>query len=338
EVAREKGQLEEAERAYRTLLLLLGRTRPGESRARGKLGESSILFELYRIASQLGQTERAKDLLDSALEAGSHDGEEANRLEQALAEAGDYELLLRALTQRLAHTKEPVALGAVLSSRADVLVRLGRPEPALDDRLLALAKNPAPALVADAWQLAARIGKTERVAEEVSALAERVQAENPLLACELWLELGGRFEAAGDTQGAARHYLRAQATGQRPLECLEAVERAGVGGDPDALARALSSFIDNADPDVAPERYTEILYRLGTLDLYQGRPEHAVQHIDVALARDGDTQRVIELLCSSLSVNAPTLEVVELLERVARDAGDRAALLVALSHAARLGS
>src|SRR5690606_668940 len=34
----------------------------------------------------------------------------------------------------------------------------------------------------------------------------------------------------------------------------------------------------------------------------------------------------------------PTLEVVELLERVARDAGDRSALLVALIHGARLGS
>jgi tetratricopeptide (TPR) repeat protein len=339
EVAREKGQLEEAERAYRTLLLLLGRSRPGENKARGKLGESSILFELYRIASQLGQTERAKDLLDSALEAGAHDGEEANRLEQALAEAGDHDLLLRALTQRLAHTKEPAAVSAVLSSRAEVLAQLGKLDAALEDRLLALGKSPAAKpLVADAWQLAARIGKTERVAAEVSALGERVMSENPLLACELWLELGALCEADGDTARAAQHYLRAQATGQRPLECLEAVERAGVGGDPDALARALQSFIDNADPDVAPARYTEVLYRLGTLDLYQGRPSDAVQHIDVALARDGDSRRVLELLSSSLTVNTPTPQVVELLERVARDSGDRAALLVAFVHAARLGS
>lgn len=339
EVAREKGQLEEAERAYRTLLLLLGRSRPGESKARGKLGESSILFELYRIASQLGQTERAKDLLDSALEAGAHDGDEANRLEQALAEAGDHDLLLRALTQRLAHTKEPAAVSVVLSSRADVLVQLGKLDAALDDRLLALGKSPAAKpLVADAWQLAARIGKTERVAAEVSALGERVMSENPLLACELWLELGALCEADGDTESAAQHYLRAQATGQRPLECLEAVERAGVGGDPEALARALQSFIDNADPDVAPARYTEVLYRLGTLDLYQGRPNEAVQHIDVALARDGDSRRVLELLSSSLSVNTPTPQVVDLLERVARDSGERGALLIAFVHAARLGS
>jgi tetratricopeptide (TPR) repeat protein len=339
EVAREKGQLEEAERAYRTLLLLLGRSRPGEGKARSRIGESSILFELYRIASQLGQTERAKDLLDSALEAGAHDGEEAKRLEQALFEAGDHDLLLRALTQRLGHTKEPAAVSEILSNRADVLVNLGRHADALEDRLAALSKNPATKdLVHKAWQLAATAGKTARVTEEVSGLAERLSGENPVLACELWLELGALSEAAGDTVSAAAHYLRAQGTGQHPLECLEAVERAGVGGDPDALARALESFVDHADPDVAPERYTEVLYRLGTLDLYQNRPADAVQHIDVALARDGDSLRVLELLRSALSVNTPTLEVVELLERVARDAGDRGALLVALMHGARLGS
>jgi thioredoxin-like negative regulator of GroEL len=339
EVAREKGQLEEAERAYRTLLLLLGRSRPGDSKARSHIGESSILFELYRIASQLGQTERAKDLLDSALEAGAHDGAEAKRLEQALREAGDHDLLLRALTQRLGHTKEPIALSAVLASRADVLISLGRYADALEDRLGALNKNPsATELVPAAWELGVRVGKSERVAQDVSALAERVLGENPVLACELWLALGGLCEAAGDTERAAAHYLRAQSTGQRPLECLEAVERAGVGGDPDALARALESFIENADPDVAPERYTEVLYRLGTLDLYQNRPGDAVQHIDVALTRDNDSRRVLELLRSALSVNTPTLEVVALLERVARDAGDRGALLVALIHEARLGS
>ncbi|HWO11031.1 MAG TPA: hypothetical protein VNN80_16165, partial [Polyangiaceae bacterium] len=184
----------------------------------------------------------------------------------------------------------------------------------------------------------AKLGKRQRVSQEVSALAERVMGEDPSLACDLWLALGAACEAGGDPAAAGEYYQRAQATGQRPLECLEAIERAGVGGDPQALARALESFIDHADPDVAPARYTEVLYRLGTLDLYQARPADAVQHIDVALARDGDARRVIELLTSSLSANQPSPDVVELLERVARDAGDTNALLLALVHAARLGT
>jgi len=339
EVAREKGQLEDAERAYRTLLLLLGRSRPASTDAPRGIGESSILFELYRIASELGQQERAKDLLDSALEAGAHDDDEAKRLEQALRDAGHHDLLLRALEQRLHRTKDVNARAVILRSRADVLIGLGQLDAALDCRLQAFSQNPsARTLLRETWDLATEIRQTERVANDISALAEKVALADPELACELWLSLGSLCEARVDLGRAALCYAAAQATGRRPLDCLEAVERVGVGGDPKALAHALKLFVDNADPDASPERYTEVLYRLGTLDLYQGRPSDAVEHIDVALTRDGDTPRVLELLCSSLSANPPTPAVVELLERVARDADDKNALLVSLIHGARLGS
>jgi Tfp pilus assembly protein PilF len=111
-----------------------------------------------------------------------------------------------------------------------------------------------------------------------------------------------------------------------------------VGADQRALSRALRSFVDNADPDAAPQRYTEVLYQLGTLDLAQGRPRDAVQHLDVALTRDGNASRVLEALRVALNEKAPSAELVELLERVARDADDKPALLLALKHGARLGN
>ncbi|HEU4577818.1 MAG TPA: tetratricopeptide repeat protein [Polyangiaceae bacterium] len=337
EVAREKGQLEESERAYRALLLLLARHRSDGADAQAGIGESSILFELYRIANELGQHERAKDLLDSALEAGSQDNEEAQRLEAALREAGHHDLLLRALEQRMHHAKDPATQSAILRSRAEVLVGLGQRDAALDCRLQALLKNPSTkSLIKETWELAQEIGRTDLVAEQLSTLAEKAESEDPELACDLWLSLGRLVETTGDNARAARCFTRAQATGRKPLECLEAVERAGVGGDPKALAQALRSFVENADPDAAPERYTEVLYRLGTLDLYQGRPRDAVQHLDVALTRDGNSRRVLELLRASLAANPPSAEVVELLERVARDTDDKAALLLSLTHAARL--
>jgi len=337
EVAREKGQLEEAERAYRTLLLLLGRARPEDTDAQAGIGESSVLFELYRIASELGQHDRAKDLLDSALEAGAQDNDEAQRLESALREAGHHDLLLRALDQRMSHAKDSATQSAILRSRAEVLVSLGQREAALDCRLQALSSNPsAKSLVRETWDLASEIGRTDHVYQELSNLAEKAQNDDPELGCELWLSLGRFAEASGDNARATKCFTRAQATGRKPLECLEAVERAGVGGDPKALAQALRSFVENADPDVAPERYTEALYRLGTLDLYQGRHREAVQHLDVALVRDGDSRRILELLRTSLATNAPSLEVVELLERVARDTEDKPSLLLSLTHVARL--
>ncbi|MEY2929944.1 MAG: hypothetical protein RL033_693, partial [Pseudomonadota bacterium] len=337
EVAREKGQLEEAERAYRALLLLLGRSRSDGGEAQAGIGESSILFELYRIANELGQHERAKDLLDSALEAGSQDNEEAQRLESALREAGHHDLLLRALEQRMHHAKDPVAQSSILRSRSEVLFALGQRDAALDCRLQALAKNPSgKTLVRETWELAQEIGRTDLVTQQVSNLADKAQTEDPELACELWLTLGRLLEGAGDSARAAKCFTRAQATGRKPLETLEAVERTGVGGDPKALAQALRSFVENADPDASPERYTEALYRLGTLDLYQGRPREAVQNLDVALTRDGNSRRILELLRSSLVANPPSSEVVELLERVARDTDDKPALLLALTHSARL--
>ncbi len=339
EVAREKGQLEDAERAYRTLLLLLGRSQKDRAggAAHDEIGESAILFELYRIATELGQHERAKDLLDSALEAGAHGTEEAKRLEQALREAGHHDLLLRALEQRLSHTREPVARAAILRTRADVLLGTGNLEAALDCQLAALPEDPKAAKALDeAWSLAEKLGKTERVANEVAALAQKYTESDPDLACDLWLGLGASSEAVGNTARAAEAYAAAQRTGRKPLECLEAMERVGVGGDPRALSRALALFVDNADPDVAPERYTEALYRLGTLELYQSQPAAGVARLEVALTRDGDVRRVLDLLGSSLAANAPTREVVELYERVARDAGDDQALLTSLTHAASL--
>lgn len=339
EVAREKGQLEEAERAYRTLLLLLGRTSKHDAPSRTDIGESAILFELYRIATELGQSERAKDLLDSALEAGAQGEEEAKRLEQALRDAGQHELLLRALERRMSHTTQPAALAAILRARADVLLGLGRTEAALAARLEALSHAPANTpLVHEAWALGERLDQTARVCAEISTLAEKAAALDADLACGLWFELGALCEARGDRQRAAELYAHAQNTGRRPLECLEAMERVGAFRDPVALASALRLFVDNADPDVAPTRYTEALYRLGMLELEQGQPEEAVQHIEVALTRDGNNRRVLDMFTASVAQRPPTPEVVELFERVARDAGDEAALLSSLTFAAQLGS
>ena len=337
EVAREKGQLEDAERAYRTLLLLLGRARPADAEP-SAVGESAILFELYRIANELGQHERAKDLLDSALEAGAHDLDEAKRLEQALGDAGHHDLLLRALEQRMGRTSEGPELGALLRSRADVLSALGQREAALDCRIDALRQDPsAKDLVQGSWTLGQTIGKTDLVCDEVSHQAERVLEQDPDLACELWFSLAGLCESAGDNVAAAQFYTSAQKTGRKALECLDAIERVGGGTDPEAQSRALETFVDNADPDAAPERYTDALFRLGKLELYHGKPNEGVQHIDVALTRSGDTRRVLELLSTALTATTPTEPVVELLERVARDADDRPSLLLALSHSARLG-
>jgi tetratricopeptide (TPR) repeat protein len=352
DVAREKGQLEEAERAYRTLLLLIGRTRRGDSEAPPPIGESSILFELHRIATDLGQTERAKDLLDSALEAGSQDEAEAKRLEQALSDAGHHDLMLRSLEQRLLRTDDPRAAAEILRTRAEVLLGLGDRDAALDNRIQALVKNPGSAsAIRETWELASELGKTQVVSNEVARLAESAREGSPEIACELWLSLGSVAEQQGDLQQAAALYAQAQQTRQKPVECLRAVEQVcQKTGDQRLLAQGLEVFVDAADPDEAPELYTDALYRLGATELEQGKDDEGAEHLEQALERDlarhqhadvlakGGYQRVIDVLEQSVATGKPSAAVVHLLERVARLGDDQRLLLLALTRAAELGT
>ncbi len=338
DVAREKGQLEEAERAYRTLLLLLGRRRPEQVQAYDAVGESSVLFELHRIAIDLGQADRAKDLLDSALEAAAHDVDEARRLEEALREAGQHELLLRALDQRLQNTKEPEHCAEILRTRADVLLELQRPEEALDARLAALDNAPStPDLAQEVWDHATQLGRTESVAKRIAEMADRARDDDPPLACALWVRLAKLCEAQEDRANAFDLYRRALATGVQPVECLDGLERVGLTSRPEEVAPALSLFVQFADPDATGQRFTDALVKLGTIDLAQGRRQHGAQHLEHALDRGFSGAQCLEILLGSLESHPPDPEVVALIERVSRDVGNRRGLLLALTRGARLG-
>src|SRR5690606_24616236 len=120
----QNGELERAETAYRALLLLVGRR---QAQA-GEVGESAILFELYRIATQRNDEARAKDLLDSALQAADQNSGEAERLEEALKQAGQWELLLSALARRAERATSEAEQQSILRARTGALVQLGRAE------------------------------------------------------------------------------------------------------------------------------------------------------------------------------------------------------------------
>ena len=70
-----------AERAYRTLLLQVRRA-PSEDEKEFPLGPCEVLIELSRIARERGQSDKASELGDSAMEALTQNDSEARRLEQ----------------------------------------------------------------------------------------------------------------------------------------------------------------------------------------------------------------------------------------------------------------
>jgi tetratricopeptide (TPR) repeat protein len=346
DVARRKGELERAERAYRTLLLLIGRGvgagktgTPFVNEADVQaIGQSAILFELHRIAEEMGQTERAKDLLDSALEAAAADPAESKRLENALRDAGKAELLLHALEQHLRSTLDADSQATVLSEKADLLVSLSRPEEALQSRLLAVSKAPDSAqLLAAARALADSLGKTTELYQTLRGLAQEHETRDPTLASSLWLVLGNIAEHEPD--GATRAtecYRRALATGINPLQAFQGLDRIAVQSANTTLAHeALLSFA-NADQATAhPVELAAVHHRLAGIELAKGNTAGVSHHLERALELGCDAKVVVATAREALDVDAPAEDLLSVLERAARMGRDDKALLFVLQLEAK---
>lgn len=331
DVAAQKGELERAERAYRALLLLVGREAADES----PIGESSILFELYRIAVQRDDQPRAKDLLDSALQAAESNPQEARRLEQALREAGSWELLLDALERRGERTQEPNERREVLRARADVLVHLKRGDEAIDLLLQLLEVNPDDRELLDqARELAAQTQRSDRLRDAVLKLAQHHDKADPELACELWMQLGAMASTDQDWSTAAGYYEQAQATGARPEAAFQALKTVlEQAGDMAGLMLALERYVASDPTQVVSAHLTEAFYRSAELSLcVQAGVERGCERLRQALDRDPDYARAGAILETALELVRPTPQLLELLEDVARRIDDPRFLLWALTR------
>jgi tetratricopeptide (TPR) repeat protein len=331
DVAREKGELERSERAYRALLLLVGR---GQSMHSG-IGESAILFELYRLAVERGEGERAKDLLDSAVEAADQDPNEALRLEAALKEAGQWELLLSALERRAGRSRDRESALALQSTRALAFVKLGRNEEALALRLELLDEQPGDAaLLEDTEQLAVQCNKVEAFEAKLNAIAKANQTSNPALACDLWLRLGRAAERRGDIELAGRLLAEAQATKERPTEVFRALcavhERAN---DVSGLVSALTAFVDQEGSEVDADEQVQAMFRLAELELLDKKKRKAgLARLEAALLRSPDYARAARALQGALEAGEQTQGLLKSFEAVARQLRDQGLLLRALGY------
>ena len=131
-----------------------------------------MLLELSAIASRQGEGDRAREVLESALEAATKSDFEQERLERTLRARGDDETLVRVLEAKLARLGESPAPARALGELAEVLAdRLGRPEQALPVRLRAVAIDPRSAAAHDAaLALARAVGGVERYVDGATAL------------------------------------------------------------------------------------------------------------------------------------------------------------------------
>jgi len=345
EMARLAGQLDKAERTYRALLLVVRRQPPGDDEA--AVGPSEVLFELHAIAKAHDQTDQAKELLESAIDAAVQSDAEVRRLRRSLLAHDEPETLLRVLGLRLAQSTEPASQARLLSDTAEVLEQLDRGKEALDALLKAMERAPARLELQDkARELAKRQDATRRYVEAVETTVDRLRRKtDPPLVAALLMKAGEALEQdADDLRGAAALYKRVEMIGERLAETYYAQARiAGLLGDTDEQARALDAMLQLAGPtetvEVEPDQ-VDALYRLS--EVFLGTPARRKQGISLlerafgAEPRGAQAGRVLRSATAKMKGDETDGRLMALYERVARNGGDNEQLLDFLEKRANL--
>jgi tetratricopeptide (TPR) repeat protein len=267
-LAFEEGQLERAEKQYRALLLVLGRSDDPDGPSRAE-----ALLDLSEIAARGDDPVRAQEFVESAFEAALESEREASALERTLKDAGKHDLLARALEARLERATAPTdaarALADLAFLYAEHLGGLGESAPRIRDRARHIEQNLENAGGGDdrAWAALGRVydwlGDADaeaivlerrvaalldgrgpvRDAEPLYRLAE-IRLQNPELR-EAGLDVLERVLELAPDLGRAEALLRsaiaAGATDERTVMTFERVARAS--GDPKTLADALELVV-----------------------------------------------------------------------------------------------
>ncbi len=340
ERARDDGQFDRAERSYRALLVVLRRR--AEAGEALPVARSEVLLELSAIAMRQGESARAKELLESAIDVASKGDFEQERLESSLRARGDSEALVRVLEARLARAGDSPFAAKPLSELADVLSdRLGRPEEALSHRLRALAIDPRSAALHDAaLALSRSTGQVRRYVDDTASLASLAETSQDVsLACFLLVRLGGVAEAdLREDMRAADFYERAVALGLRSPDVLRALDRAYERlGDEEKQAQVLSMRIEVEALESGQRAASDAIYRLAALRLSSRRTlDEGVEMMRTALELDPQLDRVEAAIRRALAIDPTHRQLVDLFEHIGRQPGHERALVEALSLRSRL--
>lgn len=295
-----QGRLARAERALHALLLLQRRGRDAEG---DTLFVSETLFDLHRVATLLGDPQRASEALASAFELAARDAREALRLEESLVRAERH-------TEAL-----PLALRALVASPADERVHARAREASLRAR--------------DVESYAACLDSLSQAA---------LDAGDGVTGCALLLRLGEvRDRDLGQLEHALAAYRRAEDTGERLPDVWSAMAGvAGRLGDREARLRALRKLAES--PELGGQARADVLYELADHELgARDTVEAGLESLRAALsAAPARNESAVQSLRRALHVAVDREPVARALETVARASGDDRALLDALWAASLL--
>lgn len=337
ELARQRGELDRAEQAYRTLALVVSRrAAPAVETEEEQFGEAAILFELYQIAQTRGNEEQARELLSSALEVATRSSEEALRLEESLRNVGKVDLLLSAIGEQL-QTAEGATAAGLLVTRAVILEKSDLLDDALESRLRAIVLTPGNGRLIDATRkLAERMAATDQWFICLRQLAE-THDQRPELAGDLWLRLGRAVEDEGRLEDAAALYERAQLTGFKPRRTFLALDAVlSRLGDASRTEAALARFVAAPGADDGGDTLADALYRLAELELGSGRIGQGTERLVAATALRADDLRTIALAEPIVAVKMAPAGLVQLFLDAAVRVGSPRSRLLAYLEAAQL--
>ena len=333
EMARAAGQFEKAERTYRALLLVVRRQPPGDDE--NAVGQSEVLFELHTLAAQHNDTEQAKELLESAIDAATQSDSETRRLRRSLLAHGQTETLLRVLEMRLKATTDGMSQSRHHADMAAVLAEdPARSNDAIDAYVRALAAAPSRFELHDqARALAKRTRQIPRFVAAVETLVGKLRRkDDPPLVAELLMRTGETLEFdAGDADGSAAMYRRVETMGERLADAYYAQARiADKMGNAAEQARVLDKMLQMTESTTATATPEQIdsFYRLS--EIFIATPSRRRQGIDLleraftAEPRWAQAGRVLKLAAAT---DISDERVLTMYERVARHGGDPDILL-----------
>ncbi|MEM9072099.1 MAG: tetratricopeptide repeat protein, partial [Myxococcota bacterium] len=320
-MAREAGQLDRAEKAYRALLMTVRRQGPAEKL---DVGSGEVLYELHAIANGRGEEEQAKELLESALEAAAQNDAEALRFRDALLERDEPELALRGLERRVQTADEKRSKALVLSAMVTVLEGLERHDEAFSRGALALENDPGNQDVqAAAVQSARKADSVPKLVETLESLVDKhKRGEDAEVQASLLVCLGEVTEAdLGDPDQATSLFGRAEALLDRPIVAWLALARVGAKREDRALQRRVLEKLVDAEELSKIER-GDALHQLANVLLRDpGALDDAVDVARRAFDADPRHADLIDGLDFATAKQPNHDEAMSLYQDIARDAG-----------------
>ena len=339
ELAIEAGQFERAERAYRTLLLIVRKPPAG---VEPDVGAAEVLYQLHRIAAKLEQTEKAAELLESAVQTAVHSESETARLKALLLERGEPALLLHVLELRLSQVSNAATEAEVLSDLADVLEQtLDRQEDAFEARIKALACAPQlDAMHVAALRVATKLGQERRYVDALLALVERARRkDDPALWSDLALRAGSVAEhVLADFPVAEAAYRQVTNVSPGFVEAQFARARvAGKLGHEEEERQVLEQIALLPDDPEHMEGKRAAAYRLIEFRVQDRETrEDGLWKLAQLVNIQPDYKRASQILTLAFERDPTDQSTLGLLEEMARRSGDARVLLDALERRAQV--